>query len=77
LNSSRSSSEANLNSSRSQIGSVANFSNVIGIEKTELKKAISRHNSFISYFENKQNVPDVTLNNLQDAVNYILNKELE
>ncbi len=39
----------------------------------ELKSAMSRKNSFISYFDDKLNVPDVTVNTLKDAVDYIIN----
>lgn len=39
----------------------------------ELREALSRRNSFINYFENKLNMPDLTVPNLLDAVNYILN----
>jgi hypothetical protein len=38
----------------------------------ELKSAMSRKNSFISYFDDKMNVPDVTVNTLKDAVDYII-----
>lgn len=43
------------------------------LEKNELKSALSRRNSFISYFDNRLNVPDVTVNNFLDAVHHILN----
>ena len=73
LNSSRCSSEVNLAGNRSdRVGSVPNL---IGLEKSELKMAISRHNSFISYFQHKLNIPDFTVNNLLDAVKYIVEKE--
>lgn len=39
---------------------------------SELQEALSRRNSFINYFDNKLNVPDVTVPNLLDAVNYII-----
>jgi hypothetical protein len=38
----------------------------------ELKQALSRRNSFINYFDNKLNIPDLTVPNLLDAVNYIM-----
>ena len=41
-------------------------------ELEELKNAMSRKNSFISYFDDKLNVPDVTVNTLKDAVDYIV-----
>lgn len=41
-------------------------------EKAELRRALSRKNSFINYFENKMNIPDVTVNTVLDAVNYII-----
>lgn len=41
-------------------------------EQVELREALSRRNSFINYFDNKLNIPDVTVPNLLDAVNYIL-----
>lgn len=39
---------------------------------SELQEALSRRNSFINYFDNKLNMPDVTVPNLLDAVNYII-----
>ena len=50
----------------------ATANRVEDIEKNELKFALSRKNSFISYFDNKLNIPDVTVNTLLDAVNYIV-----
>lgn len=41
-------------------------------ELEELKNAMSRKNSFISYFDDKLNVPDVTVNTFKDAVDYIV-----
>ena len=41
-------------------------------EKAELRRALSRKNSFINYFENKMNIPDVTVNTVLDAANYII-----
>jgi hypothetical protein len=41
-------------------------------ELKELKNALSRKNSFISYFDDRQNVPDVTVANLKEAVDYIV-----
>lgn len=38
----------------------------------ELREALARKNSFISYFDNKLNLPDLTVDNLLDAVNYIV-----
>ena len=46
--------------------------NLIDKQKNELKSAMSRKNSFISYFDNKLNVPDLTVGNLLDAVNHII-----
>lgn len=46
--------------------------NFLDIEALELRDALSRKNSFISYFDNKLNIPDVTVDNLLDAVNYIV-----
>jgi hypothetical protein len=44
-------------------------------ERKRLKVAMSRKNSFMNYFENKMNIPDVTLDNLMCAVNYIIKKK--
>lgn len=44
----------------------------IEMDRRELRNALSRKNSFISYFDNKQNIPDLTVNNLKDAVDYII-----
>lgn len=55
-----------MNSKRSSRGSSRD------LEKNELKSALSRRNSFISYFDNRLNVPDVTVGNFLDAVNHIL-----
>jgi hypothetical protein len=44
-------------------------------EKSELKEALLRRNSFISYFDNKCNIPDITVDNLKEAVKHILNKK--
>jgi hypothetical protein len=41
-------------------------------DMTELRNAMSRKNSFISYFDDKLNVPDLTVNTLKDAVDYII-----
>ncbi len=38
--------------------------NLVDKDKIELKSAMSRKNSFISYFDNKLNVPDLTVGNL-------------
>jgi hypothetical protein len=42
------------------------------IEKNELKNAMSRRNSFIDYFGNPYNTPDLTVDNFLDAVNHII-----
>ena len=42
------------------------------IDKNELRNALSRKNSFISYFDDKDNIPDLTVDNLKDAVDYII-----
>ncbi len=52
------------------------YNNVGTIDKHELKKALSRKNSFIQYFEDKYNQPDLCLENLLDAVNYIVGKKV-
>lgn len=74
-NLSSSSSEVNLSapSRRQQAESVPNLH---ALENDELKNALSRHNSFISYFDNKFNIPDLTVDNLRDAVKHILSKEI-
>ena len=41
-------------------------------ELMELQSAMSRKNSFISYFDDKKNVPDLTVNTLKDACDYII-----
>lgn len=46
--------------------------NFLDIETLELRNALSRKNSFISYFDNKLNIPDITVDNLMDAVYYIV-----
>ena len=61
------------NLSQSRQNSVPNLEN---LEKKELKIAMSRHNSFISYFDNKYNIPDITVDNLKDAVDHIIQKEI-
>ena len=43
------------------------------IDKTELKRALSRKNSFISYFDDAENIPDLTVDTLKDAVSHIIN----
>ena len=48
----------------------------VSLEKTELKKAMSRKNSFISYFDNKYNLPDLTVENLYDAVQHIITDKI-
>ena len=46
--------------------------NLVDIEKNELRSALSRKNSFISYFDNRLNVPDITVGNFLDAVQLII-----
>ncbi len=41
-------------------------------EKIDSKELLSRQNSFINYFDNKLNVPDLIVDNLSDAVEHIL-----
>lgn len=44
-------------------------------ENGELKQQRSSHvrkSSFVNYFEDSMNIPDLTVNNLNDAVDYIL-----
>ena len=41
-------------------------------EKNQLKKAMSRRNSFIDYFGNCYNNPDTTVDNLMSAVEHII-----
>ena len=38
----------------------------------DLQSTMSRKNSFISYFDNRLNVPDLTVDNLSNAVDHIL-----
>lgn len=56
-----------------QITKKESSSNFLDVETMQLKEALSRKNSFISYFDNQYNIPDVTVDNLMDAVNYIIN----
>jgi hypothetical protein len=46
------------------------------IESNELRTLLSRRNSFISYFDNKLNIPDLTFENLKDSVDYIVKNEV-
>lgn len=41
------------------------------LNENELRRAMS-HNSFISYFDDKMNIPDHTFDNLRHSVDYIL-----
>ena len=50
--------------------------NDLKIETTELRTLLSRRNSFITYFDNKLNIPDLTFDNLKDAVDYIVKNEV-
>lgn len=43
------------------------------LDGKELSQAFSNKNSFISYFEDKNNIPDHTFDNLKHSVEYILN----
>lgn len=45
---------------------------VTDYDKRELRDALSRKNSFISYFDHPLNNPDLTVDNLKDAVEYIV-----
>ena len=44
------------------------------LEARDLQMALSRKNSFISYFDNKLNIPDLTFDNVLLAVEYIVRK---
>jgi hypothetical protein len=44
------------------------------MEQKDLHHALSRKNSFISYFDNALNIPDLTFDNLLVAVEYIVRK---
>lgn len=44
----------------------------INLDKNELRNALSRKNSFISYFDDQDNIPDLTVDNLKDAVDHII-----
>lgn len=46
--------------------------NHFDMDKNELRNALSRKNSFISYFDDKDNIPDLTVDNLKDAVDHII-----
>ena len=56
--------------------SLASNGNIVDLEKDELKKALSRKNSFISYFNNRYNIPDLTVDNLLDAVEHIITDKI-
>ncbi|CAF0747107.1 unnamed protein product [Brachionus calyciflorus] len=47
-------------------------SNQFDFDTNELRNALSRKNSFISYFDDHQNMPDLTVDNLKDAVEHII-----
>ncbi len=42
------------------------------LDKKELIDALSRQNSLINYFENKFNMPDLTVDNISEAVDHII-----
>lgn len=63
------------NSSTASLYTNTNCNSVV-IDKHELKKALSRKNSFIQYFEDRYNQPDLCVDNLLDAVNYIVGKKV-
>lgn len=46
--------------------------NHVNLDKHELRDALSRKNSFISYFDDEENIPDLTVDNLKDAVDHII-----
>lgn len=45
---------------------------VSDLNDAELSQAMARRNSFISYFDDEENVPDHTFDNLKVSVDYIL-----
>lgn len=63
------------NSSTASLNTSANSGSVV-IDKHELKRALSRKNSFIQYFEDRYNQPDLCVDNLLDAVNYIVGRKI-
>lgn len=71
--------ESNLNAQDDSSDEAVNESKPdekIDLEKSELKNALSRKNSFISYFDNKYNLPDLTVDNLYDAVQHIITDKI-
>lgn len=54
-----------------------NLGNLAGVlAKKQLREAMSRKNSFIQYFEDSYNTPDLCVDNLMDAVNYIIHEKV-
>jgi hypothetical protein len=70
-NVSRNASNLNLNLSYNN----NNHASSINFDRIELEAAMSCRNSFINYFENKYNIPDIKVSNILDAVNYIVYNE--
>jgi hypothetical protein len=60
------------NSNPSRFRRVDSSGNLIDSDKKGVKKALSRKNSFVNYFDDKLNVPDMVVGNLLDAVDYII-----
>ena len=41
-------------------------------DRAEISEKVLQDNSFVNYFQNKQNIADLTVNNISDAVDYIV-----
>lgn len=65
--------QSSIRSQRS-IRDESQLSQAENMEKKDLQRALSRKNSFISYFDNSLNIPDLTFDNLLVAVEYIVRK---
>ena len=70
LNSNNSSTSSMARRRMSREGSVGSFASAS--EKSQIREALSRKNSFIQYFEGKYNTPDLCVDTLMDAVDYII-----
>ncbi len=74
LNSNNSSTSSMVRNGISREGSLGSFANAL--EKSQIREALSRTNSFIKYFEDKYNKPDLCVGTLMDAVDYIIQDKI-
>ncbi len=74
LNSNNSSTSSMARKRISRESSVASFASAL--EKNQIREALSRKNSFIQYFEDKYNTPDLCVDTLMDAVDYIIRDKI-